>query len=276
MVGIRAHQTIRQGANIIMTAPGLVFADTETTSLRPNRRVWEIGAITRPAGGTRDDDEEHQIFVDVDDLDLGEADPKSLEIGGFYNRHPQMDGHRGHALMLSGEKDAMRVVERMTRGNLIVGAVPNFDTEALGARMRWTGVCPAWRYHLTDVENVAAGALGQPPPWNFDGILTSFGLTYDEADRHTALGDARMVRDLYDAVFTGPWRNYTMADSAHHVGMTLSCEKNGRCSWEAAYQPAEFPTIATLTAAAIDHDAWHRIHGPTPVATLTLVPPVQD
>jgi hypothetical protein len=260
---------------VTVTVPALVFADTETTSLRPDRRVWEIGAITRPAGGTRADDEEHRLFIDIDDLDLGEADPKSLEIGGFYNRHPQMGGHKGHTLMLSNETEALRVVERMTRGAWIVGAVPNFDTEVLAARMRWRGVCPAWHYHLVDVENLAAGALGLPPPWGFDDILTRFGLAYDEADRHTALGDARMVRDLYDEVIAGKWRSYTMADSASHVGTTLSCEGHGPCSWEAAYRPAEFPTIDTLTAAAIDHDAWHRIHGPAPAPTLALVPPIE-
>jgi hypothetical protein len=258
-----------------MTVPALVFADTETTSLRPDRRVWEIGAIVRPAGGTRADDQEHHMFINIDELDLGEADPKSLEIGGFYSRHPQMDGPRGHALMLANEADAMRVVEKMTRGRLIVGAVPWFDTEALGARMRWTGVCPAWKYHLVDVENVAAGALGLPPPWGFDDILARFGLTYDEADRHTAVGDARMVRDVYDAIFTGAWRSYTMADAAHHVGTLLSCEGNGQCGWEAAWQPGTFPTVAVLTAAAIEHDAWHRTHGPAPVAPLTLVPPLE-
>jgi hypothetical protein len=37
-----------------------------------------------------------------------------------------------------------------------------------------------------------------PPPWDFDELLQLHGLVYDETDRHTALGDARMVRDLYD------------------------------------------------------------------------------
>lgn len=256
-----------------MTTPALVFADTETTALHPDRRVWEIGAITRPAGGTRNDDEEHQIFIDIDDLDLGQADPKSLEIGGFYNRHPQMGGHRGHSIFLTGEKDALRVAERMTRGAWIVGAVPNFDTETLAARMRWTGTCPSWHYHLIDVENLAAGALALPPPWGFDDILDQFGLIYDEKDRHTALGDARMVRDLYDLVMNGKWREYTIGDGAQHVGTTLACPLDG-CTWEAAYHAAEFPTIHTMTLAAIDHQAWHRVHGPA--SPLALVPPLES
>ena len=182
--------------------PTLVFADTETTSLHPDRRAWEVGLIIRPAGGTRADETEHNFFVDVDDLDLGNADPMSLKIGRFYQRHPQMQAEWPIGLQVHDEKYVMGQVERMTRGAWIVGAVPNFDTEVLSARMRWRDICPAWHYHLVDVENLAAGALALPPPWGFDDLLQAFALTYNETDRHTALGDARMVRDLYDRVIT--------------------------------------------------------------------------
>ena len=210
------------------TVPTLVFADTETTSLRHDRRVWEIGAIVRPAGGTRADDVEHQWFIDTGDLDLGNADPASLKIGRFYERHPQMNGtpladggvYTGEITAgvirdnqtgilslptrppIRREWMALASFEKLTRFAWIVGAVPWFDTEVLGARMRANNTCPAWHYHLIDVENLAAGALAEPPPWGFDDLLQSFALTYDEADRHTALGDARMVRDLYDRVIT--------------------------------------------------------------------------
>lgn len=257
-----------------MTVPKLVFADTETTALHPDRRVWEAAMIVRPAGGTRNDDVEHAFIVDIDDLDLGHADPMSLKISKFYERHPQMQAEYPLGLQVHTEKYVMGQVERMTRNAWIVGAVPNFDTEVLAARMRWRDICPAWHYHLVDVENIAAGALALPPPWGFDDILARFGLTYDEADRHTALGDARMARDVYDTVMAGTWRTYTTADAAYHVGTTLLCPRD-RCDWEAAYRASEFPTLANLTDAAIDHDTWHRIHGPTLPAPLALVPPLE-
>lgn len=176
----------------------LVFLDTETTSLRPDRRVWEIGLILRGQPGQA----EFRWFIDTKDLDLGNADLMSLKIGGYHERHPQLGGaEQGYAAI--SEFDVLWQVEGLTRGATIIGAVPNFDTEVLGARMRAHGICPAWHYHLVDVETLAAGALRQPPPWGFDDLLAVYGLKYDEADRHTALGDARMVRDLYDAVMTG-------------------------------------------------------------------------
>lgn len=182
----------------------LVFLDTETTSLRPDRRAWEVGLIVRDQafGGHRD--AEHRWFVDFDDLDLGNADQRSLKIGGFYDRHPQMGGKESDAVgAFEDEAVVLMAVEMLTRDATIVGAVPNFDTEVLGVRMREHGICPSWHYHLVDVETFAAGAWHAPPPWDFETLLDRYGLVYDEADRHTALGDARMVRDLYDAALKG-------------------------------------------------------------------------
>jgi len=180
----------------------LCFLDCETTSLRHDRRAWEIGLIRRDEDGK---EVEHSWFVDPDDLDLGNADLMSLKIGRFYDRYPQARLDREPAFTDTEEEgEVLSHVEAITRGATIVGAVPNFDTEVLGQRMRANGICPSWRYHLVDVETLAAGALQMPPPWDFDKLLAAFGLTYDEADRHTALGDARMVRDLYDAVLALP------------------------------------------------------------------------
>jgi DNA polymerase III epsilon subunit-like protein len=174
----------------------IVFIDTETTSLRPDRRAWDIGLIVRDEGGV---EAEHQWFVDAWNLDLGNADPFALKIGGFYERHPQ--GIRGDSYALPpAEPDVLVQVEQLTRGAILVGAVPNFDAEVLGARMRVHGILPSWHYHLVDVETLAAGARQLQPPWSFDAVLALYGLTYDEADRHTAIGDARMARDLYDAI----------------------------------------------------------------------------
>lgn len=185
-----------------MTMPNLVFLDTETTSLRPDRRAWEIATILRKPG---EPDVEQSWFVEEADLDLGNADLMSLKIGRYFDRHPEARAGKDtmpHAAT-RWEAGVLPEVEAITRGAIIVGAVPNFDTEVLGRRMRKNGLCPSWHYHLVDVETLAAGDKKLSPPWGFDGILAAYGLVYDEADRHTALGDARMVRDLYDAILGG-------------------------------------------------------------------------
>lgn len=181
----------------------IVFLDTETTGLHPDRRAWDVGLIVRDLDHPETGDVEHQWLVDADDLDLGNADPFGLKVGKFYERHPRYNDTEDPWLVVYEESDVLSRVERLTRGATLVGAVPNFDTEVLGTRMRANGILPSWHYHLVDVETLAAGWLRKPPPWDFDDLLAACGLKYDEADRHTALGDARMARDLYDAVLGG-------------------------------------------------------------------------
>jgi DNA polymerase III epsilon subunit-like protein len=211
----------------------VVFLDTETTSLRPDRRAWDIGLITRSADGTVD--EEHQWFVQAEDLDLGGADPMALKVGRFYERHPEMTGTVTGSLVT--EQYALRRVERLTRGAHLVGAVPSFDADVLGARMRAHGILPSWHYHLVDTEALTVGWLngrrarqneivdgyplennGEPAPglvrwndpvllaglpWNSGDLSAALGVTVSEQDRHTALGDAKWCRAVYDAVTGG-------------------------------------------------------------------------
>ena len=59
--------------------------DTETTSLRPDRRAWDIALIRRDDEGER----RVQFFIELDALDLPNADPFSLNVGRFWERHPQ-------------------------------------------------------------------------------------------------------------------------------------------------------------------------------------------
>jgi hypothetical protein len=177
------------------------FIDTETTSLRPDRRVWEWAVIRVQPDGIA---ETSEGFVMASSLDLGNADPMSLKIGRFYERHPQFNGSILEGLVdssLYSEYSMAAAVERHTRDALIVGAVPNFDTEVLAAHMRAAGFAPAWHYHLIDVETLAAGQLGMLPPWNFDSVLTAYELVYDETRRHTAMGDAEMAAQLFTAVY---------------------------------------------------------------------------
>lgn len=201
----------------------ICFIDTETTSLRHDRRAWEVALIIRDPGIP---DIECSWFIMREDLDLGNADPASLRIGRFYERHPDFQG--GTAPVAAAPEDyVLHEVERYTRGAHLVGAVPNFDTEVLGERMRANGICPSWHYHLTCAEVLAAGWLnayaavmedGQvagsteraaelrriaAPPWNSDELSRAVGIEPDEERRHTALGDAAWARAIFDAVTGG-------------------------------------------------------------------------
>jgi DNA polymerase III epsilon subunit-like protein len=184
----------------------ICFVDTETTSLRHDRRAWEIAVITREPGQP---DREMTWFVNAGDLDLGNADVMSLKIGRFHERHPQYrSAERTGAPMR--ELGVLKEVERAARGAHLIGAVPSFDAEVLGNRMRANGICPSFHYHLIDFEVLIAGYLrghDRPVPelpWRSDDLSHAIGVEAPgEEDRHTALGDARWAMRVWDAVMGG-------------------------------------------------------------------------
>lgn len=207
----------------------LVFLDTETTGLDPDRHeVYEIGLIVRHPDA--DTDQEYRWWLRVN---LDRADPNALRIGRYFQRHPDRHNLRltrqwwpnqntgvledGKALSpqpVSMQDIAERLM-RLTADAHLVGAVPSFDAAFLTRFLRAHGCCPAWHYHLVDVEALAAGYLNgvgstgvyapgaAEPPWNSNELSRAVGAEPDQVERHTALGDARWARAIYDAVMGG-------------------------------------------------------------------------
>jgi len=202
----------------------IVFIDTETTSLAPDRHIWEIAMIRRHEGERK----VASFFVTVD---LRHADPFALKLTRFYDRHPDFTqpkevrriwdledleeqleeasriGIPDAPPILANVQTAAQLVFHWTRDATIVGAVPNFDTEGLDHMMRQQGLQPAWRYHLRDIETLAVGLMaGRGDPlvhfaddWKSDELSTLCGVEpASEKDRHTALGDALWVERWWD------------------------------------------------------------------------------
>ncbi|MGN8245258.1 hypothetical protein ACTHAM_002377 [Cellulomonas soli] len=213
-----------------MSAP-LVFVDTETTGLHPGRKAWEIALIRVDEDGNG---RGRSCFIG--DVDLSGADPKGLQVGGFYDRHPLYNGlHRsptgrerswyspepwgGHAdYRVLSEAQAAVWVEQWTRGAHLVGAMPWFDAEVLDSLLRRARRVPAWHYHLIDVEALALGslaaflapldrgpeALADAVPWSSDELSRAIGVEPPAGEhRHTAMGDARWAQQIYQRVMGG-------------------------------------------------------------------------
>lgn len=202
-----------------MTARNRAWMDTETTGLHRQRRAWEIAAIVRPGDGTRADDIEFSVFVDIADLDLTNAEPDALAFGRFWQRHPQ-----AHLVPLVGsllgverdlpatpptgavrrEWEALATLAELTKGSTIHGSNPSFDVETLSPRMVVSRLEPGWHYHPEDVPSVARGWLlgrgHRDVPRKSDQVSALCGVDPAKYDRHTALGDCRWLRDLSDAI----------------------------------------------------------------------------
>lgn len=189
---------------------GLAYLDTETTGLDPDvHQIWEVGLII--------DDQEYVWQLPVD---LGRADARALDIGHFHERRqpPARDsgraieaikGRQGYGAVpaMAVSQFAHRFAE-LTWGRHLVGAVVSFDEERLRRLLRANGACPGWHYHLIDVEALAVGWLYRQPvggagrlqlPWDSRDISRAAGVDPDEFDQHTALGDARWAKALYEA-----------------------------------------------------------------------------
>lgn len=169
----------------------LIFIDTETTGLDPRwHYIWDLAYIIREPGRAWQDVEWQHFF----DVDLETADPYALRIGQYWTRKPAQSSPTPNSMILNR-------IMRDFDGAILVGACPWFDANMLEATIRRAGGVPTWDHHLIDVETLAAGKRGLKPGWTFKSVLEAYGLEYPcEADRHTALGDARMARDLFDVV----------------------------------------------------------------------------
>ena len=197
---------------------GVVFVDTETTGLDPRRHeIWEIAIIEE--SGT-----EHLWYPTLEHLE--NADLIALNIGKWKER--SLDKSRvydDYHFNLDNFQIAEQVM-KLTWGQHLVGAVPSFDEERLRNFLHRWKLCGGWHYHLIDVEALAIGYLrgknswpindnGEQqynPPWKSDHVWNAI-IAYTRANyidredekyaKHTAMGDARLVKDLYELIMLG-------------------------------------------------------------------------
>lgn len=169
----------------------LAFVDTETTGLDPDRHeIWEVGLIV--------DETELRWFLPVN---LGTADPFALKIGGYHERHPyELDDEIITDSDFVTRHQFAADFAKLTRGRHLVGAVVSFDEERLRRLLQAHGACPEWHYHLVDVEALAAGLTQEPPPWDSAELSRFVGVDPDDFEKHTAIGDARWAKAIYEAV----------------------------------------------------------------------------
>lgn len=182
----------------------MIFLDTETTGLDLEKHeVWEVAAIEREWDGNtlKINDVEHHWFLYVNEVD---ADPIALDIGKYWDRHPnalaRMSGKPLKPMEVCSERVFAYEFQKLTHKSIIVGAVPDFDAYRLARLMKANGIIPTWDYHLICCEVLAMGHLKVEPPWKSDEVFEKLGIDKTKYERHTAMGDARMVRDIYDLI----------------------------------------------------------------------------
>lgn len=184
----------------------IAFVDTETTGLSLEDDIWEFAAIIREPDGS---EHQHHMFIEHDTQRCNTLPPQFL--ADHQRRFPISGDTRWHPAVWSRQDAAEEIADLLGKGTHIVGAVPNFDTERIAILLRRFGLVPGWHYHLCCAENLAVGCLAARGevigfPWDSDDLSTRLGVDVEKYDRHTALGDARWARDLYDAVMSAGGR----------------------------------------------------------------------
>lgn len=215
----------------------IVFADVETTGIRPDNgaQIWELALIVRDENVDADtltiqrgEDREYLWHIRPD---LEHADPVALKIGGYYQRCKAADRAIGDAEVIAhpdlgtpgGEVrkafpyawTVARFVAGLLDGAHLVAANPHFDGGHLDAFARAHGHCLTVDYHYTDIASLVRGWAAADQRRGDGLVATRFPLKLHQAAQavgidpftgyqvHSALDDARLLRDVFDAVI---WR----------------------------------------------------------------------
>ncbi|MBL1108015.1 hypothetical protein JK361_26080 [Streptomyces sp. 5-8] len=201
----------------------IAFVDCETTHLEAEiGEAWEVAVILRQQNAGRTTDTE---YVWQFTIDQAAADPEALRIGRYRERH-LVDPSWGAAFTGPGpvlpcsRSSAIEAIASMLSGAVLVGSNPGFDDRFL-RKLLGPGSA-RWHYRPYDIVQLAAMKVGVevagPLPWSSRKLSHAVGVEPpNEETAHTALGDARWARAVYDAVMLPQPFALTPEDRARHA-----------------------------------------------------------
>lgn len=171
-----------------------VFLDTECTGLGHDADIWEFAGVRRHVGGSRS---ELHMFIEHDKAKAARL-PKAFHAD--YAARCLVDT----AELVPQRTAARRIWEFIGYDAVVVGAVVAFDSQRLAALFsRHRMPPPPWLYTVVDVCALGAGYLrarGEAVefPAQVEEIGRRLGIDVDGYERHTAMGDALFVEDIFD------------------------------------------------------------------------------
>ncbi|BBC35220.1 hypothetical protein SGFS_065140 [Streptomyces graminofaciens] len=203
----------------------IAFVDCETTHLDAELGdAWEIAVILRALDDNQPTDTEYVWQIRPN---LATADPESLKIGRYLERfavpvpaEAAWTGYEDGPILPMTRAAVVGALMNVLGGAILVGSNPGFDDRFL--RKLLSPGSSQWHYRPVDIATLAAGRklgmaemvrrMGGKPlpsdevrfPFSSRDLSRWTGVEPPGGDvAHTALGDARWARDVFDAVTGG-------------------------------------------------------------------------
>jgi hypothetical protein len=183
----------------------IAFVDCETTHLDAGiGEAWEVAVILREDNDPATDTE----YVWEFSIDPETADAEALRVGRWHERR-QLPARTDQAAFTGSvpavsmpRAEAITAIVNVLSGAILVGSNPGFDDRFL-RRLLGPGSAQ-WHYRPYDIVQLAAAKIGAqaagPLPWRAHVLSRAVGVEPPTKEAvHTALGDARWARDVYDA-----------------------------------------------------------------------------
>jgi DNA polymerase III epsilon subunit-like protein len=174
----------------------IVFLDLETTGLNPfDNEILEVAMIVREDGAP---DKEIDFSLKID---LRKASERALKVNQYHTRRSQLEDKQ------VTRAKAVALLTVYLDGAIVVGNNVQFDLRFIENYLDGSAAETAtpWHYHPVDLKALVAGRFGLgEPPWSTGEIASAVGVNLpSQTVLHTAMGDCRWNRDVYDALYAG-------------------------------------------------------------------------
>lgn len=171
----------------------LCFLDCETLGIDPAAPVWEFAAIRVNRDGTRD-----ELHCQILHQPGHWLDTLPEQFAADYRARFDLQKAAPPAM-------ATREIQAITDGAIIAGSNPAFDMERLTRLLARCARTPTWHYHPLDIPSMVVGwassfDVDAHLTWKSDKLSAVAGVSPDDYDRHTAMGDVQWCLAQWEAM----------------------------------------------------------------------------